>query len=53
MPVFVGWAMRDGLVQWSRNRDAVTSIPGALLVRFEHWATRRSSKKNLPRSTQR
>ena len=36
MPVFVGWAMRDGLVQWSRNRDAVTSIPGAMLARFEH-----------------
>jgi 4,5:9,10-diseco-3-hydroxy-5,9,17-trioxoandrosta-1(10),2-diene-4-oate hydrolase len=36
MPVFVGWAMRDGLVQWSRNRDAVTSIPGATIVRFEH-----------------
>jgi pimeloyl-ACP methyl ester carboxylesterase len=36
MPVFVGWAMRDGLVQWSRNRDAVTSIPGATFVRFEH-----------------
>jgi len=36
MPVFVGWAMRDGLVQWSRNRDAVMSIPGATVVRFEH-----------------
>lgn len=36
MPVFVGWAMRDGLVQWSRNREAVTLIPGATLVRFEH-----------------
>jgi 4,5:9,10-diseco-3-hydroxy-5,9,17-trioxoandrosta-1(10),2-diene-4-oate hydrolase len=36
MPVFVGWAMRDGLVQWSRNRDAVTSIRGATIVRFEH-----------------
>lgn len=36
MPVFVGWAMRDGLVQWSRNRDAVGSIPRATVVRFEH-----------------
>ena len=36
MPVFVGWAMRDGLVQWSRNLDAVTSIPGAMLVHFEN-----------------
>lgn len=36
MPVFVGWAMRDGLVQWSRNRKAVSSIPNATLVRFEH-----------------
>jgi pimeloyl-ACP methyl ester carboxylesterase len=35
-PVFVGWAMRDGLVQWSRNRDAVGMIPGAKVVRFEH-----------------
>lgn len=35
-PVFVGWAMRDGLVQWRRNRDAVGSIPGATVVRFEH-----------------
>jgi len=35
MPVFVGWAMRDGLVQWSRNRDAVASIAGARVVRFE------------------
>lgn len=36
MPVFVGWAMRDGLVQWSRNHAAMTSIPGATIVRFEH-----------------
>jgi 4,5:9,10-diseco-3-hydroxy-5,9,17-trioxoandrosta-1(10),2-diene-4-oate hydrolase len=34
-PVFVGWAMRDGIVQWSRNRDAVESIPGVTLARFE------------------
>lgn len=36
MPVFVGWAMRDGLVQWGRNREAILSIPGARLVRFEN-----------------
>jgi pimeloyl-ACP methyl ester carboxylesterase len=36
MPVFVGWAMRDGLVQWERNRDAVSIIPQATLVAFEH-----------------
>jgi pimeloyl-ACP methyl ester carboxylesterase len=36
VPVFVGWAMRDGLVQWSRNRDAIGSIPGATIVRFEN-----------------
>jgi 4,5:9,10-diseco-3-hydroxy-5,9,17-trioxoandrosta-1(10),2-diene-4-oate hydrolase len=35
MPVFVGWAMRDGLVQWGRNREAVETIPGVKLVRFE------------------
>lgn len=36
LPVFVGWAMRDGLVQWSRNRDAIASIPRATVVRFEN-----------------
>jgi pimeloyl-ACP methyl ester carboxylesterase len=35
VPVFVGWAMRDGLVQWSRNRAAVATIPGATVARFE------------------
>ncbi|MFZ9890088.1 MAG: alpha/beta fold hydrolase, partial [Myxococcota bacterium] len=35
MPVFVGWAMRDGLVQWGRNRQAVASIPGVRVVPFE------------------
>ena len=35
VPVFVGFAMRDGLVQWSRNREALASIPGVTLVRFE------------------
>ena len=28
--------MRDGRVQWSRNRAALASIPGVTLVRFEH-----------------
>ncbi len=35
MPVFVGWAMRDALVRWSRHRDAVAAIPGVTVVRFE------------------
>jgi len=35
VPVFVGWAMRDGLVQWSRNQAAVESIPGVTLVKFK------------------
>jgi pimeloyl-ACP methyl ester carboxylesterase len=35
LPVFVGWAMRDGLVQWDRNRDAVSALPNVTLVRFE------------------
>jgi pimeloyl-ACP methyl ester carboxylesterase len=35
LPVFVGWAMRDGLVQWGRNRAAVQSIPGVTVARFE------------------
>lgn len=34
MPVFIGWAMRDGLVQWSRNRSAISSLPGAKVVQF-------------------
>lgn len=36
VPVFVGWAMRDGLVRWSRNRAALNTIPELTLVRFEH-----------------
>ena len=36
MPVFVGWAMRDRLVQWARNRKALALIPGARLARFEN-----------------
>jgi pimeloyl-ACP methyl ester carboxylesterase len=35
VPVFVGWAMRDGLVQWSRNRAALKTLPNVTLVRFE------------------
>lgn len=27
MPVFVGWAKNDGVVQWSRNQEAVEQIP--------------------------
>ena len=34
--MFVGFAMRDGRVQWSRNREALASIPEVTLVRFEH-----------------
>ena len=36
LPVFVGWAMRDGLVQWGRNQDAILSLPELTLVRFEN-----------------
>jgi 4,5:9,10-diseco-3-hydroxy-5,9,17-trioxoandrosta-1(10),2-diene-4-oate hydrolase len=36
LPVFVGWAMRDRLVQWSRNRVAIASLPHATIVRFEN-----------------
>lgn len=35
-PVFVGWAMRDRLVQWRRNRAAVRTLPGATVVGFQH-----------------
>lgn len=35
VPVFVGWAMRDRLVRWSRNRAAVEAIPGVRVARFE------------------
>lgn len=34
--MFVGWAMRDGLVQWAHNRDAVSALPNVTLVRFEN-----------------
>ncbi|MBL8952856.1 MAG: alpha/beta hydrolase [Myxococcaceae bacterium] len=27
MPVFVGWAKNDGVVRWSRSREAVEQIP--------------------------
>jgi 4,5:9,10-diseco-3-hydroxy-5,9,17-trioxoandrosta-1(10),2-diene-4-oate hydrolase len=35
LPVFVRWAMRDRLVQWSCSRDAIVSIPRATIFRFE------------------
>jgi 4,5:9,10-diseco-3-hydroxy-5,9,17-trioxoandrosta-1(10),2-diene-4-oate hydrolase len=35
IPVFIGWAMKDRLVQWHRNRLAVQSIPTVQVVRFE------------------
>lgn len=35
MPVFVGWAMQDNLVQWSRNHDAVEALPHSTVVKFE------------------
>lgn len=35
MPVWVAWADDDGLIQWSRNRAAVESIPN---VRVDHFA---------------
>ena len=35
VPVFVGWAMRDRLVRWRRNRAAIESIPDLILVRFQ------------------
>jgi 4,5:9,10-diseco-3-hydroxy-5,9,17-trioxoandrosta-1(10),2-diene-4-oate hydrolase len=35
-PVFVGWAIRDRLVRWGRNRAAVASIPNATVMRFEN-----------------
>jgi pimeloyl-ACP methyl ester carboxylesterase len=34
VPVFVGWAMRDRLVQWGRNRGALQRIPDLTLVPF-------------------
>ncbi len=35
MPVLVAWAARDGLIQWSRNREAVEAIPGVTVVQFD------------------
>ncbi len=35
IPVFIGWAMKDRLVQWHRNRLTVQSIPNVQVVRFE------------------
>lgn len=35
MPVLVTWALRDELIQWRRNRDAVESIPRVTVVPFE------------------
>jgi pimeloyl-ACP methyl ester carboxylesterase len=35
MPVFVAWAMKDGLVQWDRNHDALRSIPNGRVVQFQ------------------
>lgn len=34
MPVFVGWAMRDRLVQWGRNRRAVLAFPDVTVHPF-------------------
>jgi pimeloyl-ACP methyl ester carboxylesterase len=35
MPVFVGWADRDGLVQWSRNRETIEKIPHLTIRHFD------------------
>lgn len=35
MPVLVTWAAKDGLIQWSRNREAVEAIPKVTVVQFE------------------
>jgi 4,5:9,10-diseco-3-hydroxy-5,9,17-trioxoandrosta-1(10),2-diene-4-oate hydrolase len=35
MPVLVAWASRDGLIQWSRNREAIEAIPGVKVVQLE------------------
>lgn len=35
MPVLVAWADRDRLVQWARNRKAITSIPHRRVVHFQ------------------
>lgn len=34
MPVWVAWADDDGLIQWSRNRAAVESIPNVRVAHF-------------------
>lgn len=35
MPVLVTWAAKDELIQWSRNREAVESIPKVRVVQLE------------------
>ncbi|MFO0600331.1 MAG: alpha/beta hydrolase [Myxococcaceae bacterium] len=34
MPTLVAWADKDGLVSWSRNREAIATIPNATVVHF-------------------
>jgi 4,5:9,10-diseco-3-hydroxy-5,9,17-trioxoandrosta-1(10),2-diene-4-oate hydrolase len=34
MPVLITWARQDGLIQWSRNRDAVALFPDAQVLFF-------------------
>jgi pimeloyl-ACP methyl ester carboxylesterase len=35
MPVFVAWAKQDKLVQWARNREAISKIPMYQIIFFE------------------
>ena len=35
MPVLIAWASEDRILRWSRNRDAVESIPNRRVVMFE------------------
>ena len=35
MPVLVTWASKDELIQWSRNREAVETIPKVRVVQLE------------------
>ncbi len=35
LPVLVVWASRDGLIQWSRNREAIEAIPHVKVVQLE------------------
>lgn len=35
MPVLFTWAQRDGLIRWSRNRDAVGRFPNARVEHFD------------------